>query len=156
TCSGGQVSQMPRFNNAQVPGSLPVPPLPNATTAGPPAASRQIGSAANPVGSRAAVCAAPSGGSALNIRNLGVQTYNLNCNNNYSNVGSCMGWYGTLCNPYGTPSSNCQTPVVNQVSAGATGQWYQAYQLAATSQIGFVHECLADSAANNGGANRFP
>src|SRR6185369_17348663 len=32
----------------------------------------------------------------------------------------------------------------------------QAYQLAATSQIGFVHECLADSAANNGGANRFP
>ncbi len=97
-----------------------------------PAARQLIGPGPNPVGTRAAVCAAPSGGSAINIRNSGSQTYNQNCNNNYSNVNSCVGWYGTSCQPYSTPSGNCQTPVVNSVSAGAIGRWYQAYQLAGT------------------------
>lgn len=156
TCSGGQVYQMPTFNNSQTPGSLPVPPVPSATPGGPPAARQLIGSASNPVGSRAAVCAAPSGGTSLNIRNMGAQTYNRTCNNNYSNVNSCLGWYGTQCQPFSTPSANCQTPVTNTVTAGATGQWYQAYQLQATGPTGFVHECLADSAANNGAANTYP
>ena len=156
SCSGGQVYQMPRFNNAQVPGSLPVPPQPNATVAGPAPARQLIGPGPNPVGTRPAVCAAPSGGTALNIRNAGVQTYNQNCNNNYSNVNTCVGWYGTTCQPNSTPSANCQTPVVNSVAAGAIGRWYQAYQLQATGPTGFVHECLADSAANNGAANVYP
>jgi hypothetical protein len=82
---------MPSFNNAQVPGSLPVPPVPSATAAGPAAARQLIGVGTNPVGTRAAVCAAPSGGASINIRNAGSQTYNQNCNDNYSNVNSCVG-----------------------------------------------------------------
>ncbi len=88
TCSGGDVYQMPTFNNNQVPGSLPVSPDPNPGTGNPAPARLQIGVAGNPVGSRPAVCAAPSGGSSLNIRNAGSQTYNQPCNNNYSNVNS--------------------------------------------------------------------
>jgi hypothetical protein len=157
TCSGGDVYQMPRFNNSQTPGNLPNPPLPNATSSGPAPARLQIGVAGNPVGSRPAVCAAPSGGSSLNIRNAGNQTYNQTCNNNYSNVNSCNGWYGQACQPYPQPSDNCPTPVVNSVTAGAIGRWYQAYQMVSTSPTtGFVHECLADSAGNNGGTNVYP
>ena len=155
TCSGGVVYQMPTFNNLQIPGALPQPPVPNATPAGPPAARQTIGSASNPVGTRAAVCAAPSLGSPINIRNMGMQTYNLTCNNNYTNQGTCAGWYGTSCVQNSTPAANCQTPVTNSVAAGATAKWYQAYLQQAT-QTGFVHECLADSAANNGGSNIYP
>ena len=148
TCTGGQVYQMPTFNNSQVPGALPSPPVPNATVPGPAAARQLIGSGPNPVGTRAAICAAPSGGAAINIRNMGVQTYNRTCNNNYPNVGSCLGWYGTQCQPNSTPSGNCQTPVTNSVAAGSTAQWYQAYLLQATNTA-FTHECLADSPTGN-------
>ena len=160
TCSGGVVYQMPTFNNSQTPGAFPVPPVPNAAPALPAAARQTIGSAPNPVGTRAAVCAAPSGGSALNIRNTGVQTYNQACNNNYSNVNSCAGWYGTSCVPNSTPALNCPNRT-NSVAAGATGQWYQAYQnqLAASPPqftTAFVHECLADDGPGNNPSGGYP
>ncbi|MCX6020450.1 MAG: hypothetical protein NTZ05_01740, partial [Chloroflexi bacterium] len=155
TCGGGAVYQMPTFNNSQIPGAFPVPPVPSATSAGPPAARQLIGSAPNPLGSRVAICAAASGGVTYTIRANPSRTYNPACNNNYSNKNSCAAWYGTSCVPNSTPSANCPNRT-NSVAAGATGQWYQAYQLQATGPTGFVHECLADNGTGNNPGNGVP